>query len=243
MGVDVWDNLRWAIDSASDMQPDLVVVTGDLALNWGTEEIYRAAASAFQRFGANVLYTPGNHDDRSLFREVFGRRYQLSEAHPWIDLSVEVAGIGQVLLDSGDASVSEQQLRWLDAVLHSRASAARRGESTTNTMVWTHYPLIKGFHRYMDANWSLANGSAVLDLLERYTGDLDISVFSGHYHCEHAELTSGVRHYVTPATYLQIDPSATDLQYSTLGPGFRLVDVSPVQHPETAVVYRNRDGR
>lgn len=235
--VDVWDNFRWALESARANEVDLIVVSGDLALLEGKTDLYEAIAALMRRGNTPYLLIPGNHDDRRLFAGAFGRRYaQLSEET--LDLSVRIAGASMYLLDSGDARLTSRQLAWLDMQIRAHREAAIRGELSRRVILWIHHPIITGFHRYMDQNYRLHNAEDVEGLLTPYGGDLDIAVFCGHYHTEDARESSGITQYVCPSLYVQIDPKEETFRVLSSAPGYRLVDVGDTGALATEVVYR-----
>ncbi|HKK48565.1 MAG TPA: metallophosphoesterase [Alkalispirochaeta sp.] len=238
-GLDTWGRAQWACTAAADFDPDLVVVTGDVGLHRGTLETYHEFRAVLEGLPCDYLVLPGNHDQRSLFAEAFGRRYRTSTGYPWIDRRVEVGGIVMLLLDSADARIHSQQLVWLDSVLTEEAAAARRGEGSRRLLLWTHYPAITGFHRFMDAEYPLANADELRAVLQRYSGDLELFLFCGHYHCEDVQQWHGVHQYCTPATYIQLDPTKREFSVTDEGPAVRVVDLPPLADVQSVVVYRS----
>jgi 3',5'-cyclic-AMP phosphodiesterase len=239
-GVDLRDHAEWALDEARRQEPDLVVLTGDLAFWMGTADTYREVARLLQGLAADSLVMPGNHDDRTLFAAAFGRRYRTTADYPWLDRQVNVAGTPMILLDSGDGVIDDRQLAWLEVVLGEYALAARRGEATRRLLLWTHHPVLTGFHRYMDANYPLRNAREVRDAMTAAIGTdgLEVSVFCGHYHVEDVRREGAIHQYCTPATYLQIDPETTEFRIDHRTPAVRLIDLDPNGEMTTSVIYR-----
>lgn len=240
-GVDTWERAWWACGAAAEFDPDLVVITGDVGLHLGTLETYREYKEMLHHLPCDYLLLPGNHDQRSLFAEAFGRRYQGTAEYPWLDRRVEVGGLTMLLVDTADAHVHPRQLQWLDSMLSEQAAAAQRGEGARKLLLWTHHPTITGFHRFMDASYPLENAAEVRELLQRYGDTLDLHLFCGHYHCEHAHQWHGIHQYCTPATYVQLDPEADELSITAEGPAIRVIDLPPVADVQTVVVYRSSD--
>jgi Icc protein len=240
-GVDVQDNARWALREAQDREPDLIVLTGDLAFWMGTHETYREVAALLDGISSDYLVLPGNHDDRSLFSDVFGRRYRTTPDHPWLDRQVNLAGIPMILLDSADGTIAEGQLAWLEVVIAEYARAAGRGEAASRIILWTHHPILTGFHRYMDREYPLVNATEVYDglLAAIATDRLEVTIFCGHYHTENAQQRGPISQYCTPSTYLQIDPRAEEFRVAHRTPGIRLVDIGGGGTIATSVVYRD----
>lgn len=240
-GIDTWDRARWACNAAAGIDPDLVVLTGDLGLHLGTAETYFELRELLDQLPCDYLLIPGNHDERMLFTQAFGRRYRTTPDYPWLDRRAEVGGTAMILLDSADGLFQAQQLQWVDSSLAEEAGAARRGERPRRLLIWTHHPVITGFHRYMDAEYPLRNAHDLQIILERYSGDLDLFLFCGHYHCENVQQWRGIHQYCTPATYVQLDPTSPNLTIVDENPAIRVIDLPPLADLETVVVYRSLD--
>ncbi len=236
--IPVWEHLEWALRSVAETGANAVLVTGDLAFRHGTRETYSELALWLDRLPCDYLVMPGNHDDRSVFADIFGRRYRTTDSAPFIDRHVDIGGVPMVMLDTGDGEVTVQQLLWLDSVLSSCAAAARTGQRTRYLTVWCHHPILTGFHRYMDANYPLAGAAEAKTILDAYAHDLDISIFCGHYHWESHLVRGGIHQYCTPSLYMQIDPTSETFLPHPIGPGYRVVEICPGDPLETAVVYR-----
>ncbi len=144
-----------------------------------------------------------------------------------------------LLLDSADAKIDPRQLQWLDSVLHEDAAAARRGEGARRLLLWTHHPVLTGFHRFMDAEYALDNASELRSILQRYCGDLELFLFCGHYHCENTRQWHGIHQFCTPATYVQLDPTTDQLTVTDEGPAIRVIDLPPLSDVQSVVVYRS----
>ena len=107
---------------ASGIQPDAIVVTGDLA-DLGEPAAYadlRALVEPFAgRLGARLLWVMGNHDDRGAFRT--GLLDEASDLRP-VDRVDELDGLRVITLDTSvpghhHGEVREEQLAWLADVL------------------------------------------------------------------------------------------------------------------------------
>ncbi|TVR70057.1 MAG: hypothetical protein EA427_06765 [Spirochaetaceae bacterium] len=235
-GVPAWDQFIWALDTCRGMNPDLVFITGDLALNEGSAPIYHALASLLDRAGGEVVLLPGNHDRRDLFHEAFGRRYRLDENRSTLDAVIETRGRRMLLLDSADAVIHDHSLAWLDALLESFASARKQGAHSGSVIVWTHHPPLGGFHRFMDRYYPLRNGEAFLDVCRRYRDTLHVTLFCGHYHTEHSGSRDNVTQHCTPSTWAQLDPETEDLRPSSTVPAIRVVDLDEMDRVTTTVI-------
>jgi hypothetical protein len=169
--------------NASSLEPDFVVFTGDLTHTTEDDAERRRRMREFSRIVADLkvktrYYLPGEHDaapdQGAAFREVFG------ETHG----SFEHGGVHFVRLDNVSAGplVGEAQLDWLASDLASLSV-------DTPLVVLAHRPL---FDLYPSWDWATRDGSKVVELLSRFT---DATVFYGHIHQEHHDVTARVRHH------------------------------------------------
>lgn len=234
--VPVWDHFNWACEMVRSLSPDLVVVTGDIALERGSPEIYRAVAPHLAELDTEVLLLPGNHDTRSDFHQAFGRRYKLDARWPVLDRLVEIGGYSMILLDSADGTLHERTLAWFDSLLDSLAEGSRRGLCHSSLIVWTHHPVITGFHRFMDENYPLDNGRELVRLCARHGETLRVYLFCGHYHTENHQVSDNLHQYCTPSTAMQIDPTTSDFRVESRDPALRLIDFDGAGRVETAVI-------
>ncbi|MGW2329833.1 metallophosphoesterase [Streptomyces sp. NPDC001700] len=119
--VDTLANLEAAIElvAASGARVAALLLTGDLT-DSGAPEAYRRLRGVITpfatRIGAEVVYVPGNHDERTAFRAELLPAGQSADRVHWVgDLRI-------VVLDSSvpgrhDGHLSDAQLGWLSAEL------------------------------------------------------------------------------------------------------------------------------
>ncbi len=169
--------------NASPLEPDFVVFTGDLTHTTEDGVERRRRMREFSRIVADLkvktrYYLPGEHDagpdQGAAFREAFG------ETHG----SFEHGGVHFVRLDNVSAgnTVGEAQLDWL-------ARDLAPLPLDTPLVVLAHRPL---FDLFPSWDWATQDGSKVIELIARFT---DATVFYGHIHQEHHDVTARVRHH------------------------------------------------
>src|SRR5919197_2096009 len=93
-----------AINEVNDLQPDIVVVSGDLT-TFGFKEEYAMAKSYLDRLECRaVVVIPGNHDSRNVgyvhFEELFGDRNSV----------LRVGGVTVVAVDSTEPDLDHGQI-------------------------------------------------------------------------------------------------------------------------------------
>jgi 3',5'-cyclic-AMP phosphodiesterase len=176
--------LRAAVAETNELEPDLVVVAGDL-----TMEGYRGEFEQCKRFldelaCPNVVVTMGNHDARNVgyrhFEDYFGARDSI------VTLAVaegraKVVAIDSTKPDLDEGEVGREHYGWIDAEL--------RG--------WTEGPRIVVIHHHIlavpgtgrDVN-NLRDAGDFMAILRELDVDL---VLSGHRHVPYVWSISGVR--------------------------------------------------
>jgi Icc protein len=215
---------------ASDLRPDLILLTGDLA-DRGEHVAYRAlrrrVEAASDRLGAPALYLPGNHDDRAALRgEVLGEE----PGDEPIDQVTWCGGLRVVALDStvpgeDGGELAPEQLEWLSRLL---ADAAPEG-----TLVALHHPPVHSPIASM--------GRIALRRPEQLAAALAGSdvrmIVAGHNHHAMAGVLGSIPVWVGPATAYQADPLVPDGRFRGFaGVAFARIDLGPGEAVATAIV-------
>lgn len=196
---------------------DAVLLSGDLSDD-GSEESYRLARSALDRFECPVHVLPGNHDDRARLREAFG--LPGTGAEP-INYSVEVGPLRLVLLDSNvpgrdPGRFGPRDLAWLDATL------AEEPERAT-LLALHHTPLSTGLPGWDAINLGPAEIEELGAVVARHPQLR--AIVGGHLHRVATASLAGCPVLSAPSTYLQARPDFDfdDEDVEMVGlPGFSL---------------------
>jgi 3',5'-cyclic AMP phosphodiesterase CpdA len=218
-----WPNFLLAVDAVNAMNPDAVIVSGDLAINGpDSDEELRFAAEALRRIEAPVHALPGNHDvgdeppgqdprqwidDARLARwdACFGKdRFGLDLDH-W-----RIIGLNSQLPGSGLAREDEQDL-WLEAALADRAE--RR------VAVVMHKPLFVETADEDVASAACTVPAARPALMRRFRDGQVEALITGHLHVHRDREVDGLRHLWAPATSFVTDhrlPGAATCGFLTL---------------------------
>lgn len=197
-GVDTYDRLRKVVSHINQNHPDAAfcVLDGDLA-DHGTLEAYRYLAAEIAKLDVPVHFTMGNHDDRSLFGQVFSRIPDpLTGCY---DQAIEFGDFVVVLLDSletGETAgrLSDLQFEWLEARL---AEASNRPviivlhHSIADLGVPTDFINLQDKERFADV---LASHGGVRQ------------VISGHVHMSTAGVYRGIPFTTISGSHYKIYP-------------------------------------
>lgn len=114
---------RGAIDAIERLDPDAVLVKGDLT-DRGTEEEYEAFLRAYSRLGVRMRHVRGNHD--AMITETIAATGPFTVELPGVTLAV----IDTVRPGTDRGRISNEQIEWLDDVA---------GSATGSVLVFGHH--------------------------------------------------------------------------------------------------------
>ena len=189
-------------------QPDLVLLTGDLAER-GEISAYRRLLKHLPFFTCPIYAIPGNHDDVAVLRQVF------SDSQITLSRSSIVGGWHFILLDSVLANHSAGQLASSELTFLQNA-LIRYAELPTLIGLHHHVQPVDGC---MDAI-KLKQSEEFLKIIARYK-QVRV-VLSGHTHQAFAQCIARVNYLTTPSTCYQIKAGAAAfIKDERLAPGYR----------------------
>ncbi|GAA2658537.1 metallophosphoesterase [Paractinoplanes durhamensis] len=240
-GVDTRASLRRILDDCREIPGlDVVVVTGDIADD-GSPEAYtetRDLVVAFARARrVPVLFSTGNHDERTAFTAVLGSGHvdaagrdrpvaQFGGADGERAAVTMVSGYRIITLDSlvpgkSYGRISEAQLAWLRGVLAQPAPYA--------TILAFHHPPVAVPGVAVQAALGLRNGSELADAIAATDVRL---ILCGHFHLQLFGMLASVPVWVTPGVVTRIDLTATPgTERAVKGASASLVDLGGPHSP------------
>ncbi len=201
-----------------------MLVTGDL--------IQDDSAEAYGRFRDLMLplkrrmhCVPGNHDVRSLMREVCVRPpfsyCAYEEIREWL-----LVGIDSCVRDDAGGRVTDEELdRMADIVVRSPAK---------HVLVFLHHPPVPMGSKWLDTV-GLQNGDAFLERLQSLNR-VRAAVF-GHVHQEYDQEHNGVRIIATPSTCRQFKPRSDEFAVDDNPPAYRRLVLQSNGGIETETVW------
>lgn len=213
-GVAVRDNFLAVLKDISAIEPDTLVLTGDLSLDVGDREIYRWVHRTLEETGIDYHVLPGNHDDPEMVAEVFGHRAgELNDRRERCHRAVEAAGEQLLLFDVPGGEVVEEDLQWLRKAV----TESPREE----VLLFMHYPPVPLPVIHMERYYALARRDDVRRILAE--SSRRVYLFCGHYHNELTQEREGCSVFLTPSTYFQIDPLEEAFAVEHHLPGWRFI--------------------
>ena len=180
------NTLRKAVAAVNslDHQPDFIMFTGDLTHAASDDKERQRRMEEFKSIVADlkvkdVRFIPGENDagldNGEMYKHIFGDGFY----------SFDHKGVHFVALDNvsdPNGLIGEKQLEWLHADL-------AKFDKTAPVVVFAHRPL---FDLYPQWDWATKDGAKAIDILTPYQ---NTTVFFGHIHQEHHEMTGKIAHH------------------------------------------------
>ncbi|MDD9904984.1 MAG: phosphodiesterase [Rhodospirillaceae bacterium] len=190
--------LRRAVDHLIQLpvKPDLVMVTGD-CVDTGTDWEYARFRELLQPLTMPVHVIPGNHDDRTRMRTVFGAQ-GAQAMDGFVQYVVDIDPLRLIALDTNipgapGGKLCAQRLDWLEARL---AEVPDRP-----TVIFMHHPPFATGMKVMDG-MGLADADAFGAVVARHP-QIE-RVLAGHIHCTLQRRFHGTIAASCPSTATQI---------------------------------------
>ena len=217
--IDSEAGLRAAVATinALEVQPDLVIGTGDL-VNDGTPAEYDRLAHALAGLRSPFLPLPGNHDDRTELRRRYGDLLPAGDANDPIDLVIGTRDVAIVALDTTipgrhEGTLTEAQLVWLDEQL---------AAIDQPVVVAQHHPPVSSGVGRMDQLCGFDRGDAEAEVISRHSHVE--AIVCGHLHRSFQCRYAGTIVVVCPstATQLALEIGGSATRYTAEPTGFLL---------------------
>ncbi|WP_010417277.1 PQQ-binding-like beta-propeller repeat protein [Anaerophaga thermohalophila] len=163
-GSEAEKNLDLVVDDINALQPDFVVVTGDLT-NTGSNAELLAVKKVLDRLTVPYYTIPGNHETNwsesagLMFNELWRKDRFVFSTDDYLFVGFNTGPY----MKMGDGHVKQEDLKWLERVLNS-------DENKDKVLIaMAHYPLADGLDNWPD----------VVDILKKHDCKLDLC---GHGH-------------------------------------------------------------
>jgi Icc protein len=213
--IDVWENFRKVLNHIRLLEPDCIVISGDICYEVGCLETYQEVKYLLDEVAIPYYLVAGNHDDSLQMAHVFGYETENGKIKPY---QIILKNHSLHFWDSSDGLVAPYLFDDLQK----------------NALVFVHHPLILGTCRFMDMRYSIQNIREIELTLNNCPSP--IHFFHGHYHIEKYVQQNQHSFYLTPSTYFQLDDQSEAFLIASKAVGYRWIEVSDTQLM-TKVVY------
>lgn len=193
-------------------QPDLLLLTGDLAQD-DSAAAYRYLRETIAPLQIPAYWLQGNHDQNSAAIEA-----ELSVAPFEVSQSIALGGwrlllFGTMRPDRPEGVLDRASLENLESQL--------QAQDQPTLIALHHHPLPIG-SAFIDSI-ALENAAEFLAIVDRYS-QVKVVIF-GHIHQAFDQVRKGVRYLGCPSTCVQLRPGAAGVEWDSLGPGFRVLEL------------------
>lgn len=207
--INVRENFLRTIEDVKNKGPfDYVILSGDLAIDFGEIEAYYWIKEQLQDFPFPIVYMSGNHDSIERMDRVFDLHNDIKEE--MLFFKREFKGLPVIFLDSEPDHIDARQLDWLVETSKSYSK---------DVLLFIHHPPLLMDCEFMDRKYPLRNHEEVFSKIKECENIKH--VFTGHYHSEGQKTKDGINVYTAPATQMQIDKTNHDFELSDIRPGWR----------------------
>ncbi len=214
-GVDTRLNFLKVLKAISNIQHDLVVITGDLSFFDAEENIYHWIKNQLAFYNITKYYIiGGNHDNANVLSESFDLKNDLhnDELYYFVEPNL-------IFLDTIKGFCSEKQLKWFENKILSL--------NKSNPVIFMHHPPFKSGVPHMDNKYAFEQPEKFTRICNNNPNP--VYVFCGHYHNEITLIRDNINMFITPSTYLQIYMFNENFQVDHRIPAFRLIDIDKNQ--------------
>lgn len=174
----------------ADLQPDILVLTGDLT-DGGWREGYQQIAERLERQNYPSLILPGNSDDRRLMQMIWARPGWCPDAlTPALHFSHDMGGLRLIGLDSTvdrqDYGSVNGHLEWLDKQLNDAGNSP--------ALLFMHHHVFESGIPTLDE--SMCRGIDLLETLIKNAPARLLAIAAGHVHRPVAGTFAGIPAYI-----------------------------------------------
>ncbi|WP_266363522.1 metallophosphoesterase family protein [Tellurirhabdus rosea] len=220
LGVEVRKNLADALRFVTDLQPDCLVIGGDICYQTGDRAIYRWVQPQLAEVSVPVYAISGNHDDSVLLAEELGFREDLHGNELFFARPLEA--LPALFLDTSKGYCSEAQWTWLKEQV-----SLVKGD----LLVFMHHPPLLAGVGHMDANYAFQQRREMMALLHSVPGQ--VTVVCGHYHVEKVVRSRNVTVLITPSLFFQMKHDPVEVEIDHYRIGIRELNFSGEQQTST----------
>jgi len=210
LGVNTQKNFEDTLQFIKSRDYQKVILGGDLCNIVGERFIYAYVREKLEGLGLPFYIISGNHDDSTLMAEVMELQHKLVNNQLYFKEQFNSGVL--YFLDTSLGHMSEPQWSWLDSELNQVLS--------TDVTLFMHHPPILAYSKHMEPKYEFAEFLRFENMAKKYQ-HLKFRIFTGHYHMERTILKENIELFVSPSTYVQIDPDVDSFQPIFNGPLFR----------------------
>jgi 3',5'-cyclic-AMP phosphodiesterase len=220
-GIDTKANFIRVLNAGIAQSPDMIVLGGDLCNVYGELDTYRWVKEILDATSIPYHVIPGNHDDSSMISQIFYGK-ESNESYMSVKSDNEIF----LFVDSSKGTMTEEQWRWFSSF-----------EDTDGPLyVFMHHPPVYVGSQHMEPKYSFREINRFEQTIRQFKTKI-CYVFTGHFHMEASVFDNEkLLVYVTPSTFIQINPLSASLDVIPDRIGYRWIELQN-NHLRTSVIY------
>lgn len=199
MLIDVRKNFLKMLAKAMTLNPDFLVLSGDLCYRQAEKEVYEWIKQQLDQQKTPYFVISGNHDNAVVMAETFGLQTDLHDTELYYCREIEHQKF--LFLDTSLGSMSERQLQWFQNELTITKLPCR---------IFMHHPPVYTGVRFMDTNYAFRQCEQLMNVFKSHPTAL--SVFCGHYHYPLRLQYQNLEVNICPSTYFHLNPFKEDFE-------------------------------
>lgn len=225
LDIDTRTNLTKTLAHIQEKTYDLLICTGDLCNKTGETHLYEWIKAQLAMAQVPYLIISGNHDTSSVLAEVFEYKNNLHGGELYY--TQLVADQLFIFLDTSRAELSDQQWEWLEDQIKNIPK---------DVYIFMHHPPVYVGSLFMEPRYSFTQIERFQAMCKKYV-TLRFHVFVGHFHMERTIIQENLNVFITPSTFVQIDPDSADFVPITNQIGYREIVLKDKINFSTALIY------
>lgn len=224
-GLDTRAQLVQILRSIPGHKYDYMIIAGDLCHKTGIAEIYEWIKCELDNTNIPYSVISGNHDTSVLIAEIFGNHDLVYENELFYVKKMNAGSI--IFLDTSMAMMSDHQYKWLNEKIE---------ESEEHVIICMHHPPLRSNSKHMEPKYMFTQMERFERLCVGFPDKL-FYVFCGHYHMERTIIKGNIHVFITPSTFVQIDPDLETFKPLNQLIGYREIIIEDQRLLYSGVIY------
>ena len=210
-----------------DRSYDLMILGGDLCNQTGNEDIYKWIKEQLDNTGISYYIISGNHDTSDMIAVVFGISSFIQNRELYYHVHHD--SIGDIIyLDTSAGWMSDDQYKWLENKI--------RNHQTEQVIICMHHPPLLSGSALMEPRYFFQESGRFKSLCDSFRHK-QFFIFCGHYHIARTVISDNIFIFITPSTFVQIDPDSETFRKDGDRYGYREIIIENGKVLRTNIVY------
>lgn len=224
LGLDTRAHFRQVLGDIKEKSFDLLVLGGDLCHRTGDEGIYGWILQQLGDLKMPFLSISGNHDTSLLLAKSFGWEEKLHGDELYYTHTIGASKF--IFLDTSQSVMSDHQWSWFTSEIMDQGP---------NIYIFMHHPPVISGSKHMEPKYLFTQTERFEALCNSFI-EKHFYIFTGHYHIEKSIMKANISVFITPSTFVQIDPESVEFKPVYDNIGYRELEIDGPKI-STRVVY------